>query len=125
MFKVFHSVSKFLKSSATWTATILLAFVAFILLLQVVLRYLFNAALAQTLNKDYTGALKTLDCMEEGCAMTDYLKAIVYARQAKSDNMFKALEAAVSAKPELKEMAKTDVEFGKYFEDAKFKAIVQ
>jgi TRAP-type C4-dicarboxylate transport system permease small subunit len=46
MFKVFLSISNFFKNSATWTATILLAFVAFILLLQVILRYLFNAALA-------------------------------------------------------------------------------
>ena len=86
---------------------------------------LFNAALAQTMNKDYTGALKTLDCVEEGCAMTDYLKAVVYARQGNSANMFKALEAAVAAKSEIKEMAKTDIEFGKFFEDAKFKSIVQ
>ncbi len=86
---------------------------------------LFNAALAQTLNKDYPGALKTLDCIEEGCAMTDYLKAVVYARQGNSANMFKALEAAVAAKPEIKGMAKTDIEFGKYFEDAQFKGIVK
>ncbi len=86
---------------------------------------LFNSALAQTLNKDYSGALKTLDCVEEGCAMTDYLKAVVYARQGNSANMFKALEAAVAAKPEMKTMAKTDIEFGKFFEDAKFKSIIQ
>ena len=46
MFNVLSSISKFLKTSAIWTATTLLAFVAFILLLQVILRYLFNAALA-------------------------------------------------------------------------------
>ena len=46
MFNVLSSISKFLKKSAIWTATTLLAFVAFILLLQVILRYLFNAALA-------------------------------------------------------------------------------
>lgn len=86
---------------------------------------LFNAALAQTLNKDYTGALKTLDCVDEEDTMTDYLRAVVYARQGNSANMFKALEAAVAAKPELKAMASTDIEFGKFFEDAKFKSIVQ
>jgi len=86
---------------------------------------LFNAALAQTLNKDYSKALKTLDCIESGCVMTDYLKAIVFARQGKADNMFKALEAAVSAKPELKKLAATDVEFGKYFADSKFKSIIK
>lgn len=86
---------------------------------------LFNAALAQTLNKDYSKALKTLDCIEEAYAMTDYLKAIVYARQGKTDNMMKALEAAVSAKPELKKLAATDAEFGKYFAGSKFKSIIK
>lgn len=86
---------------------------------------LFNAALAQTMNKDYSKALKTLDCIESGCVMTDYLKAVVFARQGKADNMFKALEAAVSAKPELKKLAATDVEFGKYFADSKFKSIIK
>ncbi len=86
---------------------------------------LFNAALAQVLNKDYPGALKTLDCIEDGDAMTDYLKAVVYARQGNSANMFKALESAVAAKPEIKAIAKTDIEFGKFFEDAQFKSIVQ
>ena len=86
---------------------------------------LFNAALAQTLNKDYTGALKTLDCVNESCIMKDYLRAVVYARQGSSENMYKALEAAVSTKPEFKEMAKTDIEFGKYFEEDKFKNLVQ
>lgn len=86
---------------------------------------LFNAALAQTLNKDYSKALKTLDCVESGYALTDYLKAVVYARQGKTDNMMKALEAAVSAKPELKKLASTDVEFGKYFTGSKFQSIVK
>lgn len=86
---------------------------------------LFNAALAQTLNKDYPGALKTLDCVEEGNSMVDYLRAVVYARQGNSANMFKALEAAVAANPGAKKMAQTDIEFGKYFEDAQFKSIVK
>jgi len=86
---------------------------------------LFNAALAQTLNKDYSKALKTLDCIESPCAMTDYLKAVVYARQGQSAQMMKALAAAIKVKPELKQMAATDLEFGKFFEDAKFQALVK
>jgi TRAP-type C4-dicarboxylate transport system permease small subunit len=46
MLKVFDEISIFLKRSAIWTSTTLLAFVAFILLLQVILRYIFNSALA-------------------------------------------------------------------------------
>jgi tetratricopeptide (TPR) repeat protein len=86
---------------------------------------LFNAALAQTLNKNYSQALKTLDCVNEQCVLKDYLKAVVYARQGKADNMYKALEAAVKTKPELKKLAATDVEFGKYFADSKFQSIVK
>lgn len=86
---------------------------------------LFNAALAQTLNKDYAKALKTLDCIPEPNGMTSYLKAIVYARQGQTANMFKSLETAVGVQPDLKQMAKTDLEFGKFFEDAKFQGIVK
>ena len=85
---------------------------------------LFNAALAQTLNKDYAKAMKTLDCIETPSPMVDYLKAVVYARQGQSDQMMKSLASAVAAKADLKAYAKTDVEFGKYFADAKFQNIV-
>ena len=86
---------------------------------------LFNAALAQTLNKDYAKALKTLECITEPTAQVNYLKAVVYARQGQSANMFKSLEAAVAAQSDLKQMAKTDLEFGKFFEDSKFQGIVK
>lgn len=86
---------------------------------------LFNAALAQTLNKDYAKALKTLDCITQPNGMTNYLKAVVYARQGQSANMFKSLEAAIVAQADLKQLAKTDLEFGKFFEDAKFMGIVK
>lgn len=85
---------------------------------------LFNAALAQTLNKDYSKAMKTLDCIEDPCAMTDYLKAVIYARQGQSSQAFASLGKAIQAKPELKQVAKTDLEFGKFFEDATFKGLV-
>lgn len=86
---------------------------------------LFNAALAQTLNKEYAKALKTLDCIANPGPMVSYLKAVVYARQSQGAQMFKSLGDAISGKPELKAFAKTDLEFGKYFADAKFKALVQ
>ena len=86
---------------------------------------LFNAALAQTLNKDYSKALQTLDCVNDSCILRDYLKAIVFARQGKSDNMFKALESAVAKNADLKKLAATDMEFGKYFADSRFQSIVK
>ena len=86
---------------------------------------LYNAALAQTLNKDYAKALKTLDCISDPCPMTHYLKAIVFARQGQSANMYKSLEAAIAAKADLKQLAKSDLEFGKYFADEKFQALIK
>ncbi|MFO7616437.1 MAG: lipoprotein [Bacteroidales bacterium] len=86
---------------------------------------LFNAALAQTLNKDYAKALKTLDCVPGQDPKVDYLRAVVYARQAQAAQMYKSLEDAIGADATLKQTAKTDLEFGKYFEEAKFKALVK
>lgn len=85
-----------------------------------------NAALAKILAGDNNGALKSLEaCDIEGCFMVDYLKAVVGARTAKESLMFENLEAACKANPKAKAMAATDLEFAKYFEDAKFKAIVE
>ena len=39
--------------------------------------------------------------------------------------MIKNLKAAVAANDEMKALAKTDMEFGKYFENADFKSIVE
>lgn len=86
---------------------------------------LFNAALAQTLNKEYAKAIKTLDCIPGQDPMINYLKAVVYARQAQTAQMYKSLEDAIAADAKLKQMAKTDLEFGKYFEEAKFQALVK
>ena len=57
--------------------------------------------------------------------MSNYLKAVIYARQGKADNMFKALETAINVNPKLKKLAATDIEFGKYFADSKFQSIVK
>jgi hypothetical protein len=39
--------------------------------------------------------------------------------------MIENLKAAVAADNEMKALAKTDMEFGKYFENASFKSIVE
>jgi hypothetical protein len=39
--------------------------------------------------------------------------------------MYESLEAAIKMKPELKAKAATDMEFAKYFNEAKFKEIVK
>lgn len=84
-----------------------------------------NAALAKILAQDNNGALKTLDAVENPSPMTSYLKAVVGARTAKDNLVVDNLKAAIAKKPEMKVAAKTDLEFRKYFEDPKFKEIVQ
>ena len=85
-----------------------------------------NAALAKILAGDNNGALKSLDaCTMKDCYMIDYLKAVVGARTAKENLLLESLSAAVEKNPKLKAAAKTDLEFAKYFDNPKFKAIVE
>ena len=85
-----------------------------------------NVGLAKILAGDNNGALKSLEnCTWEGCYMKEYFKAIVGVRTAKENLMFESLKKAVEMKPELKAKIATDMEFAKYFEDPKFKAIVE
>lgn len=84
-----------------------------------------NAALAKILAGDNNGALKTLEANESDCAMVDYLKAIVGARTAKEVLLIESLTAACEKDPKMKAAANSDMEFAKYFENPKFKAIVE
>ena len=56
--------------------------------------------------------------------MKEYLKAVIGARTAKENLLFESLEEACSINADMKAVAKTDMEFAKYFENPKFKAIV-
>jgi hypothetical protein len=84
-----------------------------------------NAALAKLLNGNYDAALATLNAIEAEVGLKHYLKAIIGARQNDTDMLFDELAKAVELDSSLKEDAATDMEFGRYFEDASFKEIVQ
>ncbi len=85
-----------------------------------------NTGLAKILAGDNNGALKSLEsCTWEDISIVEYFKAIVGARTAKETLMYESLEKAVTAEPELKQTAATDMEFAKYFSEAKFKEIVK
>jgi tetratricopeptide (TPR) repeat protein len=84
-----------------------------------------DAALAKILNGDNNGALKTLESNETGCPMVEYLKAVVGARTAKENLLIESLTKAVEKDAKFKQAAKTDLEFAKYFDNAKFKSIVE
>ena len=84
-----------------------------------------NSALAKILSGDNNGALRDLEAFQmEGCYMKEYFKAIIGAHTAKESLLFESLKAACDINANLKAVAKTDMEFAKYFSDPKFKAIV-
>jgi hypothetical protein len=84
-----------------------------------------NAALAKILNGNYDAALSTLNANDKEIGIKHYLKAIIGARQNDSDMLFEELGKAITLDGSLKEVAATDMEFARYFEDATFKGIVQ
>ena len=84
-----------------------------------------NHALAQLLNNDNNGALRTLNAAAVETGRIAYLKAIIAARTAKSSMLYENLGNAVKKDAAYKELAKTDLEFAKYFDDQNFKLILQ
>ncbi len=84
-----------------------------------------NAALAKILATKYDAALSTLNANTNEIGLKYYLKAIVGARTADNDLVFDSLRKAVELDGSLKEAAANDMEFGKFLEDATFKAILQ
>ena len=72
-----------------------------------------SAALAQLLNKDYERAQRTLKNVKDPDAMTDYLSAIVQARQGNRDAAASFLRSAIQKDPSLKAYADKDLEFKK------------
>jgi tetratricopeptide (TPR) repeat protein len=83
-----------------------------------------NRALAQLLNNDNNGALRTLTNANLESGRIAYLKAIVAARTAKTSTMYENLGKAVKQDAAYRELAKTDLEFVKYFNDQNFKLIL-
>lgn len=85
-----------------------------------------NSALAKMMSGNNAGALRDLEAFQRpNCFMKEYLKAVIAARTSKEAQLFESLENAVKINPELKAKAKTDMEFARYFENPKFKEIVQ
>jgi tetratricopeptide (TPR) repeat protein len=87
----------------------------------------FNNALALYLKGDVAKSKAMLDGMKElcKCGKPSYLKAVIGARLDDKAYMVTNLKEAIAFKADWKAYAKTDLEFGKYFNDADFKAAVQ
>ena len=72
-----------------------------------------SAALAQILNKNYAKAAQTLKNVKNADGMTDYLQAIVNARQGNADAAQSFLRSAIQKDASLKAYADNDLEFKK------------
>ena len=72
-----------------------------------------SAALAQLMNKDYARAMQTLKNVKEKDGVTDYLLAIVNARQGNNDAAASFLRNAIQKDPSLKVYADKDLELEK------------
>ncbi len=72
-----------------------------------------SAALAQIMNKDYASAAKTLANIKSGDATTDYLKAVLAARQGNNTDAATALRSAISKDSSLASYAANDLELAK------------
>jgi hypothetical protein len=69
-----------------------------------------SAGLAQLLNKDYVAAAQTLRAIKSGDGITDYLQAIVCARQGNEGMAGFFLRQAIDKDPTLAAYAANDLE---------------
>ena len=83
----------------------------------------FSLALANVLSEKYDIATDILDDINSENANVKYLKAILGSRTDNSEMVIENLKASFEADPSLKDKAKKDREFLKYFENADFLAI--
>ena len=73
-----------------------------------------SAALAQILNRDYAAATRTLNNIQNADAYTNYLKAVLGARQGDASAVTSSLRSAIQQDPSLATRAAKDLEFAKY-----------
>jgi tetratricopeptide (TPR) repeat protein len=85
----------------------------------------FNTALAMLLAGKNDSANKTIDVVEKEDPKNYYLKAVINARIGDEGAVMNNLRTAIEKDADLKEMAKTDLEFRNYFENETFKTIVE
>ncbi len=84
----------------------------------------FNTALALMLGGKPGEAEQMISSLDDDKAMNYYLKAVIAARNNNETEVFNNLRTAIGKDEELKEMAKTDMEFVDYQENSTFKSIV-
>ncbi|HAW52225.1 MAG TPA: hypothetical protein DCX54_07860 [Flavobacteriales bacterium] len=83
----------------------------------------FNASLAKLLGGDIDASAKMLgEISDKDEAYSNYLKAIIEARNNNQDAMLKSLKAAIAKEGSYKAKAKEDIEFVKFWDNSEFQA---
>ena len=84
-----------------------------------------NAALAQIMNRNYSGAMTTLNAIQNPDATTSYLKAIVGARTNNVNDVISNLQTAISKDQSMAGRAINDLEFAKFITNPQFLKVVR
>lgn len=84
-----------------------------------------NAALAQIMTKNYSGAMSILDAIQNPDAMTSYLKAVVGARTNNVNDVVANLQNAISKDRSMADKAINDLEFAKFVTNSQFLNVVR
>lgn len=84
-----------------------------------------NAALANLLAGNTNKAMQKLNAGDNNCALTSYLKAVISARNNDADAVIENLKVAISKESSMKDLAATDMEFVKLFDNDQFKSVVR
>ncbi len=84
----------------------------------------YNLGLAELMNGDNDAANKTLQCAPEN-ANTDYLLAVLNAREGNKSAMLSYLTKSIKMDSSMASKAAQDAEFHKYFNEPDFKALVK
>ena len=84
-----------------------------------------NSALAQIMTKNYSGAMNTLNAIQNPDATTSYLKAIVGARTNNVNEVVTNLQDAISMDKSMADKAVNDLEFAKFITNSQFLNIVK
>ncbi len=85
----------------------------------------FNTALAMLLAGKNDSANKTIDVVEKEDPKNYYLKAVINARIGAAADVLSNFRPAIENDSDLKQLAKTDLEFRNYFENETFKSLVE
>jgi len=84
-----------------------------------------NAAIAQIMNKNYSGAMSTLNAVKNPDATTSYLKAIVGARTNNANDVVNNLQDAISKDKSFAKRAINDMEFVKFVTNPQFLKLIK